>query len=276
MKNTLFCLGYGYTARHLNAQLNADEWQVKGTSRNPNAENIVLFRGLQDFKNIKDALQNATHILVSIPPEGISKILEGFDLPNLKWLGVLSSTGVYGDHQGNWVDETSSCNPTSESGRLRFQDESEWLKLYQDQQIPVHIFRLAGIYGPGRNYFDALKSGTAQRIHKDGVAFSRIHVEDIARALMLSMERQTPGEIYNLADNLPAPSSDVIAYAAELLGLEPPPLIPYDQATLSPMLKAFYQDSKKISNAKIKNALGLELKYPTYREGLSSIFECSK
>lgn len=268
MKNNLFCLGYGYTARHLNAQLNADEWQVRGTSRNPNAENIALFRGVQDFANIKDDLQKATHILVSIPPEGLSKMFQDLDLLNLKWLGVLSSTGVYGDHQGAWVDETSECRPTSESGRLRLQDESEWLQLYDDQKIPVHIFRLAGIYGPGRNYFEALKNGTAQRIHKEDVVFSRIHVEDIARALMLSTERQTPGEIYNLADDLPAPSSDVIAYAAELLGLESPPLIPYDLANLSPMLKAFYQDSKKVSNAKIKKELGFELKYPTYREGL--------
>lgn len=273
MKSNLFCLGYGYTAQYLHAQLNADKWKVKGTSRNPSLSKVLKFQGIQDFENINDELQKATHILVSIPPESLSEMFHGVALPNLKWLGVLSSTGVYGDHQGAWVDETSICNPTSESGRLRLQDENEWLKLYQDQQISVHIFRLSGIYGPGRNYFSVLKSGRAERIHKEGTLFSRIHIEDIVQALILSMEKPTPGEIYNLADDFPAASSDVVSYAAELMGVAVPPLIPYDQAELSPMLKAFYQDSKKISNEKIKKDLGFKLKYPTYREGLKSLIE---
>ncbi|MEB3702674.1 SDR family oxidoreductase [Candidatus Bealeia paramacronuclearis] len=275
-------LGYGYTSQLLGKRLLAQGLEVSGTSRSEPIvphdkprENLLQFRGLSDRTNIQTPLKNATHILVSIPPslKSLAALFEGGEFPYLKWLGILSSTGVYGDHQGAWVNETSHCTPTSESGILRLADEKKWLTLFKKQNLPVHIFRLSGIYGPGRNYFSALQNGTAQRIYKKGIVFSRIHVEDIVCALEASIQNPTPGEIYNLGDDLPASPWEVMDYAAQLLGITTPPLIAYEDAVMSPMLKSFYQDSKRISNQKIKDLLNFHLTFPTYREGLKNIFE---
>ena len=224
------------------------------------------------------ALNRVTHLLVSIPPDAAGDpvlALHGKDIATLagrlSWLGYLSTTGVYGDRGGGWVDETAELLPTGERGRRRVTAEQGWLELWHDRGMPVHIFRLAAIYGPGRSAFDALRAGTAKRIDKPGQVFSRIHVEDLANVLIASMERPRPGAVYNVCDDDPAPPEAVVANAAELLGLAPPPLVPLEAAGLSPMARSFYDDNKRVANRLIKTELGVSLRYPDYRIGLAAI-----
>jgi nucleoside-diphosphate-sugar epimerase len=190
----------------------------------------------------------------------------------LRWVGYLSTNGVYGDHGGALVDENSSLRPTSERARRRIQAEADWASLAAAWELPLFIFRLPGIYGPKRSALDAARAGKARRIDKEGQVFSRMHVDDIAAALCASMTRPRLYGLYNLADDEPAPPQDVVAYACRLLGLEPPPLTPIDKADLSPMSKSFYADNKRVSNKRMKKALGVALRYPTYRDGLDAIF----
>lgn len=264
----LFCFGYGYVAQFIGGM---------GTSRSPCGQGQFLYAGGPFSKEILDALQNVNYVLISIPPQdgedrvisSVTKALSSFR--HLKWIGYLSSTSVYGDHKGNWVDETSETNPSSSQGKARLNAEHQWLSLANSTGLPVHIFRLAGIYGPGRNVLKDLSSGTAQRIFKDNVVFSRIHVADIAQVLKASMKTPHPGRIYNVADNLPAPSHEVIAYGAELLRMDPPPLIPFEEANLTPMGQSFYLESKRVRNQRILSELIPSLLYPTYKEGLRSL-----
>ena len=188
-------------------------------------------------------------------------------VPTLRWAGYLGTTAVYGDRQGGWVDEETPLEPTLARADRRARAEAAW----QGSGLPVHIFRLAGIYGPGRNAFTNLRDGTARRIVKPGQVFSRIHVEDIATILEASMAQPRPGRIYNVCDDEPAPPQDVVAYAARLLGIEPPPEQAYETAQLSPMARTFYKDNRRVRNARIKEELGVRLAYPTYREGLQSL-----
>jgi nucleoside-diphosphate-sugar epimerase len=192
-------------------------------------------------------------------------------MPGLAWLGYLSTTGVYGDCAGGWVDETAPLRPTGERGRRRVVAEQGWLGLWRDRGVPVHIFRLAGIYGPGRSAFDALRAGTAKRIDKSGQVFSRIHVKDVASVLIASIEKPRPGAVYNVCDDDPEPPEAVVAHAAKLVGIEPPPLIPLDRADLSPMARSFYDDNKRVCNRLIKTELGMRLRYPDFRAGLAAI-----
>jgi nucleoside-diphosphate-sugar epimerase len=192
-------------------------------------------------------------------------------MPSLAWVGYLSTTGVYGDRDGGWVDETSELRPSGARGRRRVAAETAWLDLWRDRGVPVHIFRLAGIYGPGRSPFDALRAGTAKRIVKPGQVFSRIHVDDLASVLLSSIARPRPGAVYNVCDDEPASPADVVAHAAQLLGAPPPPLVSFDEAALSPMARSFYADNKRVSNALIKTELGVRLRYPDYRAGLAAI-----
>ena len=175
-----------------------------------------------------------------------------------------------------WVDENSELRPTGVRGRRRAAAEAGWLALWHRHGVPVHIFRLAGIYGPGRSPFDALRAGTAKRIDKPGQVFSRIHVEDLATVLTASMARPRPGAIYNVCDDEPAAPEAVIAHAADLVGLPAPPLVPFEQAQLSAMARSFYDDNKRVSNALIKQELGVTLRYPNYREGLATIVAAIK
>ena len=193
------------------------------------------------------------------------------DMPRLGWLGLLSTTGVYGDQGGAWVDEDAPLVPATHRGGLRAQQDAAWREAAARHGWPLHIFRLAGIYGPGRSAFDKLRDGTARRIVKPGQVFSRIHVDDIATVLLASFARPDPGTAYNVADDEPCPPQDVIAHAAGLLGLAPPPEIPFEAADLSPMARSFYADNKRISNARIKRALGVRLAHPDYRAGLQAI-----
>lgn len=281
MTKRLFCFGFGFTARQISADY--PQWRVMGTSRSPafdpapRAPSLFAFRRGQRIESFAEIARNVSHILLSIPPDDAGDPV--FDvmaedilrLPKLEWVGYLSTTGVYGDLDGGWVDEETPYNPSGDRGRRRMRAEQDWRGLYERKGLPVHIFRLPGIYGPGRNQLVSLQSGKARRVVKDGQVFSRIHVADLAAILMASMERPNPGAIYNVADDEPAPPQDVVTYAAELLGMDPPSLIDFDSADLSPMARSFYADSKRVSNAKIKSELGISLKYPTYREGLAAL-----
>jgi nucleoside-diphosphate-sugar epimerase len=194
-------------------------------------------------------------------------------LAGLGWVGYLSTTGVYGDRAGGWVDESGELRPTGDRGRRRVAAETAWLDLWRRRGVPVHVFRLAGIYGPRRSAFDSLRQARAQRIDKPGQVFSRIHVDDIAAVLSVSMAKPNPGAIYNVCDDDPAAPAEVIAYAAGLLGIELPPLVPFAQAELSDMAQSFYADNKRVRNDRIKRELGVELAYPDYRQGLAAILK---
>ena len=261
--NHLLCFGFGFTAEHLAKLLPRDEWRISGTSRTADGAGGFVFDQLDEIPS------DVTHILCSIPPNeqgcpAALKFRSQLTRP-YKWIAYLSTTGVYGNHDGGWVDEGTPLTPNSDRACRRVLAEQQW------QEFGAHIFRLPGIYGPGRSQLDSVKDGTARRIIKPGQIFSRIHVEDIASILAASIIRPNPGRIYNVADDEPCPPQDVVAYAAELLGLEPPPEIPFEQANLSPMARSFYDDSKRVSNTRIKNELGVVLKYPNYRLGLKSL-----
>ena len=226
-------------------------------------------------------IAEADAILVSIPPDPAmpgphDPVLAAFaetlrQAARLRWLGYLSTVGVYGDHAGAWIDETTVLAPNSRRTRARVVAEEAWLTLAAEHGLPVHVFRIAGIYGPGRSAFDKLADGTARRIVKPGQVFNRIHVDDIARVLEASLDRPRPGAIYNVADDEPAPPQDVIAEAARLAGVPPPPEIAFAEAELSPMAASFWGETKRVSNARLREELGVELAYPTYREGLRAI-----
>jgi nucleoside-diphosphate-sugar epimerase len=189
----------------------------------------------------------------------------------VKWLAYLSTNGVYGNHDGAWVDETSELRATSVRATRRAAAENAWRAFADQFDLPLIIFRLPGIYGPGRSAIDSIREGKAKRIYKKGQVFSRMHVDDIASALAASMERPGAYDLYNLADNEPAPPQDVVEYACQLLGVEPPPLVSIEDANLSDMAKSFYADSKRVSNKRMKETLGVTLQYPSYREGLKAI-----
>jgi len=279
----LFCFGFGYSALALARRLMASGWVVTGTCRS--AEKAAALREAGFSATLFDreqpvdptALDGVTHLLVSVPPDATGDPVlsrHGNDiaaLPGLSWLGYLSTTGVYGDRAGGWVDETSGLRPSGARGERRVTAETTWLNLWRESGVPVQIFRLAGIYGPGRSPFDALRAGTAKRIAKPGQVFSRIHVEDLAGVLIASIARPRPGAVYNVCDDAPASPADVIDHAAALLGVTPPPLVPFEEAVLSPMARSFYADNKRVSNALIKSELGVSLRYPDYRAGHAAI-----
>lgn len=280
----LFCFGLGYSAARI-ARLLADEgWHVTGTARTPDGAatiasqgyDAVLFDGTAPGVGVSDALTRATHVLVSVPPGPDDPVLRHHeaDLRNatsLSWIGYLSTVGVYGDRQGGWVDETALTDATSLRGRERIAAETAWLALGSALDVPTQIFRLAGIYGPGRSAIDRLREGTAHRIVKPGQVFNRIHVDDIARTVRAAMTQPVTSRIFNVTDDEPAPPQDVVAYAADLLGVPPPPEVAFDDADLSPMARSFYADNKRVSNARLRQELGVALKFPTYREGLRAI-----
>lgn len=273
----LLCFGFGFSAEVLAHKLDPIEWSVTGTSRSLEgvaAINAQGFKGVL-FSELRMIPESVTHIVISAPPsdDGDPVLLRFKDelmkrAKSFEWVAYLSTTGVYGDRAGEWVDEDSALQPNTDRGQRRVDAEAAWQQIVG---LPLHIFRLAGIYGPGRNAFESLKSGKAQRVIKQGQIFSRIHVEDIAGVLLASINNPNPERIYNLADDEPCAPQDVIAYAAELLGLPIPPDVPFQDAKLSEMAKSFYADSKRVSNARIKNELGYELKYPNYRVGLKAL-----
>lgn len=288
-KNRLLCFGYGYTADYLGYALqNSDApWTIGGTTRDEDRRRELLSRRIRaNFFDENDPVSDPetvfnriTHLLISTPPNDSGDPVfnlhanDLINLPNLKWVGYLSSTGVYGDRAGAAVTEESRTGPISQRGSRRELAERQWLSLYGRYGLPVHIFRLAGIYGPGRSALDSIRAGVARRIEKPGHKFNRIHVDDIVQVLLASFEKPNPGAIYNVADDVPSPSHEVIAYACKLLGRPVPPLIPFDQADLAPIALSFYKDNKHILNNKIKNELGVILRYPNYQKGLEGCLE---
>lgn len=277
----LLSLGHGYCARRLARDLIAEGWEVRGTTRDPARAEALRAEGVRPVvwppADPGALLAGATHVLASAAPaEGRDPMLAALrgalaSARGLAWVGYLSTTGVYGDRGGDWVDETAELRPATARGRARVAAEAEWLALWRDHGLPVHLFRLAGIYGPGRGPFAKVRDGTARRIVKPGQVFSRIHVDDVAAALRASMARPDPGAAYNLCDDDPAPPEDVLAEAARLLGLPPPPEVPFDAAELSPMARSFYAESKRVSNRRLREDLGVRLRHPTYREGLRAL-----
>ncbi|HEX8665272.1 MAG TPA: SDR family oxidoreductase [Beijerinckiaceae bacterium] len=281
----LFAFGLGYSAVHLVRQYRDRFEAIAGTATSEDKAAALRAEGIEAFvfdgetvdPRIADALARADTFLVSVPPdENGDPALRHFGdavgaAPRLSWTGYLSTVGVYGDHGGAWVDEGTPPQPADGRSRRRLEAEEAWLALGARSGKAVQVFRLAGIYGPGRNALTQLAAGTARRIVKAGQVFNRIHVDDIAAALMASMARPSPGAVYNLADDEPAPAADVVAHAARLAGVPPPPEVSFAEARLSPMAASFWTECKRVSNRRIKDELGLALAYPTYREGLAAL-----
>ena len=286
MTNTLLSFGHGYSASALAQVLIAQGWRVIGTTRSTEKTEKLRAQGVEPViwrgQDVSAALAEASHVLISAGPNAdgdpVLNALRGeiaTVAPNLRWVGYLSTTGVYGDHQGGWVDETTPLTPSTARGQLRVQAEAAWQDLAAEAGLPLHIFRLAGIYGPGRGPFAKVRNGTARRIIKPNQVFSRIHVDDIAQVLAASIAKPNPGAIYNLCDDDPAPPEDVIAYAAELLGLPVPPAVDFETAEMTPMARSFYAESKRVNNERIKSELGVVLKHPNYRKGLRALLNAS-
>jgi len=278
----LFCFGLGYSAAALARRLSAEGWQVTGTCRDQARAlelqrfgvTPVLFDRTHPIGDLDRQLASATHLLSSVPPDEIGDpVLDTHGAaiaaasPRMAWIGYLSTTGVYGDRGGDWVDETSALDPSGPRGQRRLAAERAWLGLPQ----AAHLFRLAGIYGPGRSALDTVRSGKAKRILKPGQVFSRIHVDDIVAVLLASIARPDPGAAYNVCDDDAADPAEVIAFACGLLGVALPPAVPFAEAELSPMARSFYDDNKRVRNDRIKRALGVALRYPSYREGLRAL-----
>lgn len=277
MTKTLLSFGHGYSASAL-TQLLTDDWHIIGTTRSEEkAAQLMAARTeprIWPGADMTSALNAATHLLISAGPndKGDPVLAEFHDeiiarRDQFEWVGYLSTTGVYGDHQGGWVDESTPLSPSTKRGQLRVDAENAW----QSLALPLHIFRLAGIYGPGRGPFEKVRNGTARRIIKQGQVFSRIHVDDIAQVLAASIAQPNPGAIYNLCDNDPAPPENVIEHAAKLLGLPTPLSVDYETADMTPMARSFYAESKKVRNDRIKTELGVTLRYPTYKTGLAAL-----
>ncbi|MCE8526902.1 SDR family oxidoreductase [Ruegeria pomeroyi] len=277
MTGTLLSFGHGYTARVLSRALAPQGWRIIGTSRNPDQLEAIRASGAEPllWPGEEPLLDGVTHLLISTAPDATGDpVLAALGeqiaarAAQFRWVGYLSTTAVYGDHGGAWVDETTPLSPLAARGRWRVMAEQQWQAI---PGLPVHIFRLAGIYGPGRGPFSKLGKGGIRRIIKPGQVFSRIHVEDIAQVLAASMARPNPGSVYNVCDDEPVPPQDVIAYAAELQGLPLPPAVDFDKADLTPMARSFYSENKRVRNDRIKDELGVQLKYPNYRVGLEAL-----
>ena len=284
----VFFFGLGYCARRL---VQREAWiEASGTARS--AETVAALRreGIEAYQfdgtdaapGLEQALGAAEAIVVSIPPrDGAGARVDRFGAviagaPALRRIVYYSTIGVYGDHAGEWVDETSATRTQTARGRARLEDEARWTAAARARGADADILRLAGIYGPGRNALVNVRRGEARRIIKPGQVFNRAHVDDIAEISRLVLTRGLNGQVWNVADDEPAPPQAVIAYAAALLGLEPPPEEPFDQARLSPMAREFYADNKRVSIAKAKAELGFAPAYPTYREGLRALAEAGE
>ena len=278
--NRLLSIGHGYSASALARVLPAQDWQITGTTRDAGAMAAMAATGVTPVlwgPQVAEAIPLASHILISVAPDQMGDpTLAAFGAALAAarpvWVGYLSTTAVYGDHGGAWVDETTALTPSTARGQARVAAEAAWAA----RGLPLHFFRLAGIYGPGRGPFEKVRDGTARRILKPGQVFSRIHVADIAGVLAASMARPMPGAVYNICDDDPAPPEDVLSYAAQLLGLPEPPGIPFDQADMTDMARSFYAENKRVRNDRMKVDLGYALKYPDYRAGLRGLLAAGR
>ncbi len=283
--SSLFCFGLGFSAEAFARRLAPHGWHIAGTARTPEGVDHItalgyeahLFDGHHRSPSVTEALATATHVLVSAGPDdqGDPTLrLHGADIARAagtRWIGYLSTIGVYGNTDGQWIDETIEPKPGSERARRRLVAETAWLDFARDHGRRVQIFRLGGIYGPGRSALDDVRDGTARRIIKPGQVFNRIHVDDIAGVLHAAAEGRGKEDVFNVTDDEPAPPQDVVAYAAGLLGLPPPPEVPFEEAALSPMGRSFYSENRRISNRRLHDDLQVTLSYPSYREGLAAI-----
>ena len=285
--NHLFCFGLGYSAHRLARALMAEGWTVGGTCRTAEKRAELAGDGIDAFLFDREhrlgvaeaALGTATHVLSSVPPDADGDpVLDAYGARlaaagGLHWVGYLSTTGVYGDAGGAIVDEAAPLAPTSERAHRRVDAEGAWRDLWPAHGVPVHVFRLAGIYGPGRSALDQVRAGTARRIDRPGHAFSRIHVDDMSTVLRASIAHPDPGAVYNVCDDEAAPAADVVSLASELLGVTPPPLVPFEEAALdmSPMALSFWRDNRRVDNRRVKEKLGVRFLYPDYRTGLRAI-----
>ncbi|MCO5161260.1 MAG: SDR family oxidoreductase [Mesorhizobium sp.] len=282
----ILLFGAGYSARTF-ARLAAGEAEgIVGTTRDERKFGLLRAAGIEPLAfdgttvspQIAGELARATHIVVSAAPTdaGDPVIAAARDLlvdatPTLRWIGYLSTVGVYGNHDGAWIDETSECRPRPGRSDHRLEAEKDWSDLAAKRGVPLAILRLSGIYGPGRNAFVNLEKGTARRIVKPGQIFNRIHVDDIAGSLFHLARRETGG-VFNITDDEPAPPQDVVGFAADLMGVAPPPEIDFDTAELTPMARSFYGENKRVSNAKLK-ATGYRFVHPNYRAALTAMWE---
>lgn len=288
--NRLFVFGYGYTAGFLGRVLLDRGWAVAGTTRDPDKLRALRQSGVEAYLFDEDttladpyeALRGTTHLLCSIPPDNagdpafVVHMDDILGIKDLKWAGYLSTTGVYGNRDGGWVDEDSELRPDNRRGIRRIRAEEQFLSAWRSSGFPTHIFRLSGIYGPGRSALDSVRAGNARRIDKPGFAFNRIHVEDIVQVLLASMAHPRPGRVYNLSDDRPAPSHELIFQACQMLGVTPLPLIPFDQADLAPITRSFYADNKRVRNDRIKTELGVTLLYPDFVKGLQACLDLER
>lgn len=284
MAKSLLSFGHGYSARGLARRLLPLGWTIYGTTRSAEKANELREEGITPIifpgEDVAPILSEVSHVLTSVSPneDGDPVLMEleeeiAASATRFDWVGYLSTTGVYGDHNGGWVDESTPLTPSTRRGAWRKEAEQAWRAI---DGLPLHIFRLAGIYGPGRGPFSKVRNGTARRIIKDGQVFSRIHVEDIAQTLHASIDHPNSGAAYNLCDDDPAPPQDVIAHAAELLGLPVPPALDFETAEMTPMARSFYAESKRVRNDRIKDELGVKLIYPDYRAGLQALLNEEK
>jgi nucleoside-diphosphate-sugar epimerase len=298
--NRLLAIGLGYSAAAVAARLAAKGWHVTGTSRREDGLAAIRARGYEAVPFADDtlhpafeaALSEATHLLLSAPPSrGDDAPADADDpvlghpalaqavrdaprevMPRLQWIGYLSTIGVYGDHNGGWVEEDTQEVPVSGRSRKRLLAEREWQSFGASRDTPVAVLRLSGIYGPGRSALARLKAGNERRVYKEGQYFNRIHVDDIAGAVEAAIERNAGG-VFNITDDEPAPPQDVIAYAADLLGIEPPPMVDWQSVEMTPMGRSFWLENKRVRNSRMKSVLGYPPLYPTYREGLRSLLD---
>lgn len=281
----LFCFGLGYCAGELGGRLLKKGWTISGTTTHPDKIAALEAQGFQPFLfngksapgDVAEAVASSTHVLLSIPPDAESDpALRHFggvigQSPAVAWIGYFSTVGVYGDALGDWVDEKTEPNPGTERGKRRLIAENGWTELANAFGKTLVIYRLPGIYGPGRSAIDQLRAGTARRIFKPGQFTNRVHVADIATAVEASLGLARGTHVYNVTDDMPAPPQDVIAFGAELLGVPCPPATDLADEAVSPSTRSFYIENKKVSNARMKSELGIKLAYPTYFDGLKAI-----
>ena len=286
MKNiNIFCFGFGQIAKNFIKKIQLENFEINLSTTSTKDTCIQDINGLnyESFffnsksfdKNLIKKLDEADHILISIPPvNGVDLVVKNFseslNNSNLKWITYLSATSIYGDHEGKWVDEESKARPTSPNGVARLSSEKSWLSLERDKNLPIQIFRLSGIYSNENNILIRLKSGNVNLINKKNHFFSRIHTEDVANILFKSLTKFKSGEIYNISDDKPSSSEEVTTFAVKLIDVNVPKIIEISEIE-SEMLKNFYKDSKKVSNKKMKNFFNYKLKFPTYVEGLNYI-----
>ena len=288
--------GAGFSGKEIGRKLNRSGHDVWGTTRSEEKFEAlqqagiapIAFDGEQLNDDVREALRETTHLIISIAParqentdrpdEIVDPVLSSLQeeglmakAPQLEWVGYLSTVGVYGNHDGAWIDEATAVSPASERSRQRVRAEAEWLAVGEAHDLPVGVFRLSGIYGPGRNALLSAEKGKARRLIKKDQVFNRIHVGDIATALRLAAEKKSTGA-FNITDNEPAPPQDVVLFAHELMSKTPPPEIDFETADLSPMARSFYGENKRVSNAHSKSKLGLEYEWPDYRTALTRMW----